>query len=57
MKHTHHTSTLYLYQPQESLCPNAADEQYFADKALNLLMGIVSVAGFVCAICFLVTLA
>lgn len=57
MKHTHHTSPLYLYQPQEPLCPNAADDRYFADRALNLLMGIVSVAGFVCAMCFLVTLS
>lgn len=37
--------------------PNAADDRYFAGKALDLLTAIVSGMGLVSAMLFLVTLA
>lgn len=54
MKRTQKNPHLTVYTP---LCPNGADEHYFSQKAVDLLTGIVSVAGFAAAVVFLVTLA
>lgn len=56
MKHTRNHSHLSLYKPQQPICPNAADNHYFAQKALDVMTAIVSCAGFTTAMLFLVTL-
>ncbi|MDO5400359.1 MAG: hypothetical protein Q4F17_05170 [Eubacteriales bacterium] len=50
MKRTHRNSHLRIYTPA---CPNGADQQYFAGKALDLLTGLASVVGFITAVAFL----
>ena len=57
MKQTHHTSTLTIYQPRAPRYPGAANDQYFAQKALNILTALVSGMGLVTAMLFLVTLS
>lgn len=47
---------LTLYSPTQPRYPNAADDRYFTEKAVNIITAIVSVLGFVCAMCFLLTL-
>lgn len=58
MKHTknHRNLTVHTYC-KEPIYPNAADNRYFADKALNILTAIVSGMGFATAMAFLVTMA
>lgn len=48
---------LTVYQSKQPAYPNAADERYFAAKALNMVTAIVSTMGFVSAMLFLVTMA
>lgn len=52
-KHSH----LTVYKPGQPRYPNAADDRYFAAKALNMMTAIVSGMGFVSAMLFLVTMA
>ena len=47
---------LHIYK-SEPKYPNAADQQYFAAKALNMITALVSGMGMVSAMLFLVTLA
>lgn len=42
---------------QQPAYPNAADPQYYRQKALDIVTGIVSGMGFVSAMIFLVTMA
>ena len=53
MKHNH----LHVRRPCQPIYPNAADNRYFAQKALDIITAIVSVAGFVSAMAFLVTMS
>lgn len=48
---------LSVYDPNQPKFPNAADNRYFAAKALNVMTAIVSGAGFATAMVFLVTMA
>lgn len=48
---------LTLIQPSQPAYPNAADNSYFAAKALNVITAIVSGIGFTSAMVFLVTMA
>lgn len=48
---------LKVVTPGTPQYPNAADHQYFAQKALDIALGIVSCMGFVVAMAFLVTMA
>lgn len=48
---------LSIYKPNQPAYPNAADNTYFAEKALNVITAIVSGIGFVSAMLFLVTMA
>lgn len=48
---------LTLYKPHQPPYPNAADNQYFVPKALDMITAIVSGVGFVSAMVFLVTMA
>lgn len=57
MKKNHRTYKSTTYHPRQAQYPNAADEQYFKAKALDLLTAIVSGMGLVSAMLFLVTLA
>lgn len=57
MKQNQKHSHLSIYQPQQPICPNAADNNYFAHKALDVMTAIVSCIGFVCAMLFLFTMA
>jgi len=57
MKPTQKHSHLSIYQPQKPICPNAADDRYFAQKALDVMTAIVSGIGFACAMLFLFTMA
>ena len=52
-------TNLTIYRSQEHHAapyPNAADDRYFAEKALDILTALVSGAGFVCAMVFLVVI-
>ena len=48
---------LKLMPQQQPLYPNAADSQYYRQKAVDIITGIVSGMGFVSAMVFLVTLS
>lgn len=48
---------LRIVTPNQPAYPNAADNNYFATKALNVITAIVSGMGFTSAMLFLVTLA
>lgn len=50
MKHRHKHTHLRIVAPRY---PNAADNRYFAHKALDILTGAVSVMGFISAMFFL----
>lgn len=57
MKKTKKPAHLSIYQSSQPAYPNAADNRYFANRALNVLTAIVSGMGFVSAMLFLVTMA
>ena len=57
MKKNHRKNNTYANNHRQPAYPNAADDSYFAGKALDLLTAIVSGMGFVSAMLFLVTLA
>lgn len=42
---------------QQPIYPNAADSNYYSQKALDIITAIVSGMGFVSAMVFLVTMA
>ena len=48
---------LSVYSPSQPKYPNAADNRYFAEKALNIITAIISGIGFASAMLFLVTLS
>ena len=48
---------LAIVKPSQPTYPNAADSRYFANKALNIITGIVSGMGLASAMLFMVTLA
>lgn len=56
MKHTK-TSHLTVYQSRSPRYPGAADDRYFAEKALNILTAVVSGMGLITAMLFLVTIS
>ena len=53
-KHYHH---LKVVRPSYPLYPNAADHNYFRQKALDVMTAFVSGLGFASAMVFLVTMA
>ena len=53
VKHTQ----LHIHHHRQPLYPNAADHRYYAQRALDIVTAIVSVAGFVSAMAFLITLS
>lgn len=57
MKKHKKNRNLSVYKPAQPAYPNAADNRYFAAKALNVMTAIVSGMGFISAMVFLVTLA
>lgn len=57
MKTRKHNSHLSIYKPNQPAYPNAADNRYFEEKALNVITSIVSGIGFVSAMLFLLTLS
>lgn len=57
MKKTNKYPHLTVYDPKEPKYPNAADNRYFAVRALNVMTAIVSGMGFASAMIFLVTMA
>lgn len=57
MKHHKNHRHLTVYKPAQPVYPNAADRNYFADKALNVVTAIVSGMGFITAMLFLVTMS
>ena len=58
MKHKKkHYSHLRIVQQKQPLYPNAADPNYFAQKAIDVATGLVSCAGFVTAMVFLATMS
>jgi len=48
---------LTIVKPNQPAYPNAADSNYFTNRALNIITGIVSGLGFASAMVFMVTLA
>lgn len=57
MKHNESRRNIIVYEPRRPVYPNAADDRYFARKALDILTAIVSGMGLVSAMLFLVTLS
>ena len=57
MKKKHHNPHLTLHKTSQPAYPNAAGPHYFATKALNVMMAMVSGMGFISAMLFLVTIA
>lgn len=57
MKKTKKYRGLTIYNSREPICPNAADDRFFADRALDLATIIVSAIGFFGAMAFLLTLS
>lgn len=56
MKTTKKNPNLTIYRPRRPSYPNAADNGYFARKALDIVTAIVSGLGLISAMLFLVTL-
>ena len=56
MKYTNQYSTVTVRKPRCPIYPGAADDNYFAAKALDILTAIVSGMGMITAILFLLTL-
>ena len=56
MKNTRKYSHLKVLNSKQPIYPNAADHNYFARKALDVITGIVSGFGLFSAMIFLVTL-
>ena len=48
---------LRIVETKPPISPNAADQTYFAQKALDVMTGLVSCMGFVSAMLFLFTLS
>ena len=57
MKKHKKNRNLSIYKANQPAYPNAADNRYFAQRALNVMTAIVSGMGFVSAMLFLVTMA
>ncbi len=57
MKKTNYNPHLRIYRSTQPQYPNAADNNYFAARALNVMTAIVSGMGFASAMLFLVTMA
>lgn len=57
MKRTKKYRHLTVYKPKQPAYPNAADNRYFAQKALDVMTAIVSGIGFTTAMLFLATMA
>ena len=58
MKNKHRkNSHLRVVNSRQPKYPNAADDQYFARRTLDIVTAIVSGMGFTTAMIFLVTLA
>lgn len=57
MKTNESRRNIIVYKPRCPAYPNAADDRYFAGKALDILTAIVSGMGLVSAMLFLVTLS
>ncbi|MBQ7001153.1 MAG: hypothetical protein IJN67_08940 [Oscillospiraceae bacterium] len=58
MKHTKKQyKHLRIVETKQPIYPNAADQNYFAQKALDVMTGLVSCMGFVSAMLFLITLS
>lgn len=56
MKQSAKPTQLHIHHRQPPY-PNAADHRYYAQRALDIVTAIVSVAGFVSAMAFLITLS
>lgn len=56
MKKNSQNPSLRIYKPSQPAYPNAADNNYFARKAVDLITAIVSGMGFVSAMLFLLTM-
>ena len=56
MKTTKNHRHLTVVKSSQPAYPNAADHNYFATKALNVVTALVSGMGFVSAMLFLVTM-
>lgn len=56
MKTTKNHRHLTVVKSSQPAYPNAADHNYFAAKALNVVTALVSGMGFVSAMLFLVTM-
>lgn len=57
MKNSKKYRHLTVYKPAKPAYPNAADTNYFAGKALDVMTAIVSGMGFISAMVFLVSMA
>jgi len=56
MKHKKTYPHLRIVNTREPICPNAADHNYFARKALDVMTAIASGFGLFSAMIFLVTM-
>ena len=56
MKNKKKYSHLRVVNTREPICPNAADHNYYARKALDIMTGLASGVGLFSAMIFLVTM-
>ena len=57
MKRTAKRTHLSIYRTNRPKYPNAADNRYYVQKAVDIATAVVSVAGFVSAMAFLATMS
>lgn len=57
MKNRKKNSNLKVIRSHQPIYPNAADHNYFRQKAVDVMTGIISCMGFVSAMLFLVTMS
>ena len=57
MKQKKQNTYLRVVHPRQPMYPNAADVNYFKQKALDVVTAIISGIGFASAMIFLVTMA
>ena len=57
MKQKKNHRHLTVVKPSQPVYPNAADHNYLAQRALNVVTALVSGIGFASAMLFLVTMA
>ncbi len=57
MNKNHNYRHLHIVRHDGPKYPNAADPQYYAQKAIDVLTAVISAIGFISAMVFMVTMS